>query len=62
MTTVVPILWNKGRAMLRYFCCVKLGDAPESRRFLSEYLNADSAGYDFSLVDDYLRSLAGQHP
>lgn len=60
MSTVVPALWEKGRAMLRYFCCVKLGDILGSRQFLDQYLASDSAGYDFLLVDDYLRSLTRQ--
>jgi hypothetical protein len=57
MLTVVPNLWEKAIAMLKYFCAIRLGRLAEAREQLRRFEAAPDMGYDFSPVLRYLESL-----
>jgi hypothetical protein len=60
MLTVVPNLQEKACKMLKFFCALKIHKTHQALSQLGGFLAAPTSGCDFSMVDDYIRSLGAR--
>jgi hypothetical protein len=60
MLTVVPKLKEKAYFMLKCYCFIRLFEKDKAEKYLYQYLSFEIDGLDFSVLDNYLRSLLAE--